>query len=61
MYDDVPVYFWLVGGGAGLLRRMGWPLDDATLLSSRVHDCFAPPLAAVPIIALGHAWSAGGR
>ena len=60
MYDDVP-FFFIVNAVVGKLISLvsGMELGDALLLASRWIDCVVPPLIAVPIVLLAHAWSNG--
>jgi hypothetical protein len=59
MYQDLPLIFWLNAALAKLLTLLGWTMDAALLLASRVVDSVAQPWTAVGVMAAGYAWSRG--
>lgn len=61
MYDDLPLIFWLDAVVAKVLTFIGWDLDGALLLASRVVDCLSLPWAAAFVMATGYDWSGGRR
>ena len=59
MYQDLPLIFWLNAALTKLLTLLGWTMDAALLMASRVVDSVAQPWTAAGVMAAGYAWSAG--